>query len=238
MTTGSTTHGTGRRGSSGGAARSLGECWIDWVGATRPHHPARPPKPRPEASSDPRCAPRRADRRAYVAVLAQRGSRRRSPAPWRQQLATAATAPCPDHRGTERTHRARDLPREGEPVVRPLLRRLSGRGRVSRGDDRRRQRQHVRGWPDVPLTQALHVLPHDLGHAFAPGLYSINGGKMNGYNCVPLGEDMTGYTQHSRQSLPGYWAHAIGSSWPTTSSRRCSGPRSPSTCTRWRRSPT
>jgi phospholipase C len=62
--------------------------------------------------------------------------------------------------------------------------------------------------PTVPLTKAPSVLPHDLGHAFAPGLYSINGGKMNGYNCVPLGEDMVGYTQHSRDTLPGYWAYA------------------------------
>jgi phospholipase C len=62
--------------------------------------------------------------------------------------------------------------------------------------------------PTVPLTKAPTVLPHDLGHAFAPGLYSINGGKMNGFNCVPLGDDMMGYTQHSRDTLPGYWAYA------------------------------
>src|SRR5918994_1516996 len=62
--------------------------------------------------------------------------------------------------------------------------------------------------PVVPLRDAPLVLPHDLGHAFAPGLYSINGGKMNGYNCVPLGEDMIGYTQHSRDTLPAYWAYA------------------------------
>jgi phospholipase C len=62
--------------------------------------------------------------------------------------------------------------------------------------------------PVVELADAPLVLPHDLGHAFAPGLYSINGGKMNGYNCVPLGDDMTGYTQHSRATIPGYWAYA------------------------------
>jgi phospholipase C len=62
--------------------------------------------------------------------------------------------------------------------------------------------------PVVDLRPAPLVLPHDLGHAFAPGLYSINGGKMNGFNCVPLGEDMTGYTQHSRETLPAYWAYA------------------------------
>ena len=81
------------------------------------------------------------------------------------------------------------------------------RGRGPEGDDRRLQREHVPGWPHVPLTQARHVLPHDLGHAFAPGLYSINGGKMNGYNCVPLGEDMTGYTAFPPVA-PGYWAYA------------------------------
>jgi phospholipase C len=62
--------------------------------------------------------------------------------------------------------------------------------------------------PVVDLRPAPLILPHDLGHAFAPGLYSINGGKMNGFNCVPLGEDMTGYTQHSRETLPAYWAYA------------------------------
>jgi phospholipase C len=62
--------------------------------------------------------------------------------------------------------------------------------------------------PVVDLEPAPLVLPHDLGHAFAPGLYSINGGKMNGYNCVPLGDDMIGYTQHSRRTLPAYWAYA------------------------------
>ena len=80
-----------------------GRVWIDWAGATRPHHPARPPKPRPEASSDPRCAPRRADRRAHVAVLAQRGSRRHPP---RQRLGNSGNGgngSRPDHRRTERT---------------------------------------------------------------------------------------------------------------------------------------
>src|SRR5919204_1516159 len=62
--------------------------------------------------------------------------------------------------------------------------------------------------PMVPLHDAPIVMPHDLGHAFAPGLYSINGGKMNGYNCVPLGEDLMGYSQHSRDTLPVYWAYA------------------------------
>jgi phospholipase C len=60
----------------------------------------------------------------------------------------------------------------------------------------------------VPLEDAPAIMPHDLGHAFYPGLLSINGGRMNGYNCISLGEDMTGYTQYDRESLPLYWAYA------------------------------
>ena len=60
----------------------------------------------------------------------------------------------------------------------------------------------------VPLSDAPAVIPHDLGHAFYPGLLSINGGKMNGFNCISLGEDMTGYSQYDRESLPLYWSYA------------------------------
>ena len=52
------------------------------------------------------------------------------------------------------------------------------------------------------------MMPHDLGHAFYPGLLSINGGEMNGFNCIALGEDLTGYSQYDRDSLPAYWAYA------------------------------
>jgi phospholipase C len=62
--------------------------------------------------------------------------------------------------------------------------------------------------PVVDLEPAPEIMPHDLGHAFAPGLYAINGGKRNGYNCVALGEDLLSYTQYSRKTLPVYWAYA------------------------------
>ena len=62
--------------------------------------------------------------------------------------------------------------------------------------------------PTVPLTEAPYMYPHDLGHAFAPGLTAINGGKMDGFNCVTYGDDLTGYTQFDRHSLPAYWALA------------------------------
>jgi phospholipase C len=60
----------------------------------------------------------------------------------------------------------------------------------------------------VDLTDAPAIIPHDLGHAFYPGLLSIDGGKMNGFNCVSLGEDMTGYSQYDRGSLPLYYSYA------------------------------
>jgi len=62
--------------------------------------------------------------------------------------------------------------------------------------------------PTVKLTPAPYSYPHDLGHAFVPGLTAIDGGNMDGFNCVPLGEDLTGYTQFDRKSLPAYWALA------------------------------
>jgi len=62
--------------------------------------------------------------------------------------------------------------------------------------------------PTVKLTPAPYQYPHDLGHAFAPGLTAIHGGAMDGFNCVTYGDDLTGYTQFSRQTLPAYWALA------------------------------
>jgi phospholipase C len=59
--------------------------------------------------------------------------------------------------------------------------------------------------PTVPLTDAPYVYPHDLGHAFAPGLTAIDGGRMDGFNCVTYGDDLTGYTQFNRKTLPTYW---------------------------------
>ena len=62
--------------------------------------------------------------------------------------------------------------------------------------------------PDVPLSLAPYTQPHDITHGFKSGLEAINGGKMNGYNVIELGDDMSGYVQHTRQTLPNYWAYA------------------------------
>jgi phospholipase C len=62
--------------------------------------------------------------------------------------------------------------------------------------------------PDYPLQPAPYVQPHDITHGFSSGLYAINGGDMNGFNIIGEGDDMSGYVQHSRKTLPNYWAYA------------------------------
>lgn len=62
--------------------------------------------------------------------------------------------------------------------------------------------------PKIPLKPAPDVQPHDITHGFASGMYAINGGKMNGFNIIGDGQDLTGYVQHSRSDLANYWAYA------------------------------
>jgi phospholipase C len=62
--------------------------------------------------------------------------------------------------------------------------------------------------PDYKLRPAPYIQPHDITHGFSSGLYAINGGDMNGFNIIGEGDDMSGYVQHSRQTLPNYWAYA------------------------------
>jgi phospholipase C len=79
--------------------------------------------------------------------------------------------------------------------------------------------------PNVPLKPGYDMQPHDITHGFASGLYAINGGKMNGYNYIGEGSDLTGYTTLSRDCkispaqdadavkqgsgcIPAYWSYA------------------------------
>jgi phospholipase C len=62
--------------------------------------------------------------------------------------------------------------------------------------------------PDYKLRPAPYVQPHEITHGFSSGLYAINGGEMNGFNIIGEGDDMSGYVQHSRKTLPNYWAYA------------------------------
>ena len=61
---------------------------------------------------------------------------------------------------------------------------------------------------DYQLTKAQDVAPHDITHGFSSGLYSIDGGKMDGFNIIGLGEDMSGYTYFDRDGIPNYWKYA------------------------------
>ncbi|MGH2807026.1 MAG: phospholipase C [Actinomycetota bacterium] len=61
----------------------------------------------------------------------------------------------------------------------------------------------------IPLEDAADILYHDLGHDFVDGLIAINGGKMNGFDALPLyGDTLDGYEAFRRETLPNYWAYA------------------------------
>jgi phospholipase C len=60
----------------------------------------------------------------------------------------------------------------------------------------------------VPLAPAPDVQPHDITHGFSSALYAINGGKMNGFNFIGYGQDLSGYVSHRRSSIPHYWGYA------------------------------
>jgi phospholipase C len=60
----------------------------------------------------------------------------------------------------------------------------------------------------VELSVATDVLEPDLGHGFFDGVLAINGGRMNGYDLVTNGENLTGYSSFTRKGLPNYWSYA------------------------------
>ncbi len=62
--------------------------------------------------------------------------------------------------------------------------------------------------PDYQLTKALDVQPHDITHGFQSGVFSIDGGRMDGFNRIGEGEDMSGYAYFSRSGIPNYWRYA------------------------------
>jgi phospholipase C len=45
----------------------------------------------------------------------------------------------------------------------------------------------------IPLKWALDVQPHDITHGFSSGLYAIDNGRMDGYNIIGAGQDLSGY---------------------------------------------
>jgi phospholipase C len=60
----------------------------------------------------------------------------------------------------------------------------------------------------VPLKPAVDVQPHDITHGFVAGMQSIDGGRMDGYNTILYGKDLSGYSEFSRRTLPRYYKYA------------------------------
>jgi phospholipase C len=59
----------------------------------------------------------------------------------------------------------------------------------------------------IPLHPGIDM-HHDISHGFIPGLMGIDGGRMDGFNTIQGGEDLSGYEEFSRKSLPVYYAYA------------------------------
>ena len=74
--------------------------------------------------------------------------------------------------------------------------------------------KHCVPGPPYKLTWAVDQQPHDITHGFSSGLYSIDGGRMDGYNIIGAGEDMSGYSVMHRDCsppkgcIPNYYAYA------------------------------
>jgi phospholipase C len=75
--------------------------------------------------------------------------------------------------------------------------------------------------PDVRLTHAPDVMPHDLDHCFLCGAIAVDDGRMDGFDRLSgtrspnpseqravLGWDLLGYTYYTRRDIPAYWAYA------------------------------
>ena len=61
----------------------------------------------------------------------------------------------------------------------------------------------------IELAEAEDTLGHDLGHDFVDGLLAVNGGKMDGFDALPLnGDTLAAYQSFTRETLPNYWAYA------------------------------
>jgi phospholipase C len=86
--------------------------------------------------------------------------------------------------------------------------RYPGAEGATQGGTVRCQQGQCRPAGTVPLRVAPYTQPHDITHGFRSGLFAINGGRMNGFNVIGAGSDLSGYVQHSRATLPNYWAYA------------------------------
>jgi phospholipase C len=60
----------------------------------------------------------------------------------------------------------------------------------------------------IPLKPGKDVMTQPITHGFWSSLYSIDGGRMDGFNTIVGGEHLDGYAQFDRAEIPHYWAYA------------------------------
>jgi phospholipase C len=60
----------------------------------------------------------------------------------------------------------------------------------------------------VPLKPAPDTMKHDITHGFWSGLYSVDGGRMDGFDTIAGGQNLEGYVQMSRSKIPHYFDYA------------------------------
>jgi phospholipase C len=60
----------------------------------------------------------------------------------------------------------------------------------------------------VPLTPAPDFQPHDIDHSREAENTAIDGGKMDGFDLISGGQDLSSYTQFDESGIPNYWAYA------------------------------
>ncbi len=60
----------------------------------------------------------------------------------------------------------------------------------------------------VPLTPAPDVMAGPIVHGFWSGLYSVDGGRMDGFNTIDGGHDLENYVEMDRAGIPAYWKYA------------------------------
>ncbi len=60
----------------------------------------------------------------------------------------------------------------------------------------------------IPLSPATDVMSQALAHGFWSGLYSVDAGRMDGFDLITGGDTLVGYSQFDRSGIPHYWKYA------------------------------
>ena len=60
----------------------------------------------------------------------------------------------------------------------------------------------------IPLGHTPDRMAHDIGHGWSDAHVAIDGGKMDKFDLVAHGSDLTGYTQMQQSDIPNYFAYA------------------------------